>query len=168
MRLSSSLSLLACTLGFLSLLLPVCISSSNYVLTWIDLHESPPLWFYVVATFWVAAQDIGFLDGIPFIRKSDHRIIRALLIAVAIAMSYSLEISANVNISAVPYWYQSLLFQVPSNAYIEDRIRIGYHVIRLCRLILIFGFLEALIEKNPRKSRLQMQEDVEEKLRKDN
>ncbi|MCG3221280.1 MAG: hypothetical protein H7641_07865 [Candidatus Heimdallarchaeota archaeon] len=165
MRLSSSLSLLACILGFLSLLLPVAISGTDYVLTWIDLHESPPLWFYVVATFWVAAQDIGFLDGLAFIRKTDYRIFRALLIAVAIAMSYSLELSVNVNISADTYWYQSLLFQVPSNAFIEDRIRIGYHVIRLCRLILIFGFLEALLERNPRKTRLKIQDDVQESVK---
>jgi len=164
MRLSSSLSLLACTLGFLSLLLPVAISGTNYVLTWIDLHESPPLWFYVAATFWVAAQDIGFLDGITFIRKTDYRLFRALLLAIAIAMSYSLEVSVNVHIAATPYWYQSLIFQVPSNGFIEDRIRIGYHVIRLCRLILLFGFLEALIEKNPRKSRLKMQEDADKVL----
>ena len=165
MRLSSSLSLLACIMGFLSLLLPVAISGTEYVLTWIDLHESPPLWFFVVATFWVAAQDIGFLDGIAFIRTTAYRIFRALLIAVAIAMSYSLEVSVNVNISAVPYWYQSLLFQVPSNGFIEDRIRIGYHVIRLCRLILIFGFLEALIEKNPRKTRIRMQDDAQESVK---
>ena len=165
MRLSSSLSLLACIMGFLSLLLPVAISGTDYVLTWIDLHESPPLWFYVAATFWVAAQDIGFLDGIPFIKRTDYRIFRALLIAVAIAMSYSLEVSVNVNISATPYWYQSLLFQVPSNGFIEDRIRIGYHVIRLCRLILIFGFLEALIEKNPRKTRLKMQDNALESVK---
>ena len=83
MRLSSALSFLACIMGFLSLLLPVAISGTNYALTWIDLHESPPLWFYVAATFWVAAQDIGFLDGIAFIRRTDYRIFRALLIAVA-------------------------------------------------------------------------------------
>lgn len=167
MRLSSSLSLLACALGFLSLLLPVAISGTEYVLTWIDLHESPPLWFYVAATFWVAAHDIEFLDGITFIRKSDYKLFRAVLIAVAIVMSYSLEISVNVNISATPYWYQSLMFQIPSNAFIEDRIRIGYHVIRLCRLILIFGFLESLIEKNPKKSRMKMQNEVEATLKED-
>jgi hypothetical protein len=143
-------------------LLPVAISGTDYVLTWIDLHESPPLWFYVAATFWVAAQDIGFLDGIAFIKRTDYRIFRALLIAVAIAMSYSLEVSVNVHISSTPYWYQSLLFQVPSNGFIEDRIRIGYHVIRLCRLILLFGFLEALIERNPRKTRIKMQEELQE------
>ncbi|NPD87643.1 MAG: hypothetical protein HGN29_02900 [Asgard group archaeon] len=165
MRLSSALSLLACIMGFLSLLLPVLISGTDYVLTWIDLQESPPLWFYVAATFWVAAQDIGLLNGITFIRRTDYRIFRAMLIAIAIAMSYSLEISVNVNISATPYWYQSLLFQVPSNAFIEDRIRIGYHVIRLCRLILIFGFLEALIEKNPRRTRQKMHKEVHESVK---
>ncbi|MCG3216823.1 MAG: hypothetical protein KAS63_08885 [Candidatus Heimdallarchaeota archaeon] len=163
MRISSTLSLLACTIGFLSLLTPVT-NIEDYVITWIDLHESPPLWIFIAATFLVAAHDIKWLDGINFIRKSNNKIIRAFLIFVAIGMAFALELSTHVALSGNMYWTNSLLFRLPPNQYVIDKLMIGYHLIKLCRLILIFSFFEAIIEKSPRKLEIHFDKDYKETL----
>ena len=63
MRISSKLSILAFIVGFLTIFMPVYFQD-RYALTWLDIQESPPLWIYLIATMWVAAHDIGFLNGI--------------------------------------------------------------------------------------------------------
>ena len=124
MRISSSLSLLACTIGFLSLLTPVT-NIEDYVITWIDLHESPPLWIFVAATFIVAAQDIQWFDGIPFLKKTNNKIIRVLLIFVAIGMAFALELSTHVALTGQMYWQRSILFLIPSSRRVCYNLRKG-------------------------------------------
>jgi len=133
----------------------------DWVVTWIDLHESPPLWIFVAATFIVAAHDVKWFEGIAFLRRTDNKVFRALLILIAIGMSYAMEVSVNVHVSHQPFYYQSLLFQIPSNIFIEEQIRIGYHLIRLCRLVLMFNFFLALIEKDPKKVRLKAKDAIQ-------
>ncbi len=156
MRLSSSLSFISCIIAFLSLLSPV-ILIEDYVSTWIDLSESPPLWIFLTCTLIVTTHDVKWLEGIKVIRRTDLKWIRLILIAIAIAMSYSMELSVNVFLTEATYWEQSILFIVPEDTVIIESIRIGYHLIRLCRLLLIFCFLEAIIERNPRKSRVELE-----------
>jgi len=163
MRISSSLSLLASTIGFLSLLTPVT-NIEDYVITWIDLHESPPLWIFCAATFIVAAQDIQWFDGINFLRKTNNKIIRAFLIFVAIGMAFALELSTHVALTGQMYWTRSILFLLPQDPHITNNVMIGYHLIKLCRLILIFAFLEAIVEKSPRKLEIHLEKDYEESL----
>ena len=174
MRLSSSMSLLACITGFLSLMTPVFYDTEGYALTWIDIQESPPLWIYVVVTFIVAAHDIKWFEGLKFIRKSDLRLFRLFLIFVAILMAFAMELAVNVRLTPHMFWEQTLFFKLPyrssvmvqydilyysfQKAIIETvifRASIGYHLMRLCRLILIFTFLFAILEKSPRKSRIR-------------
>ena len=155
MRLSSSLSILTCIISFLSILTPVAIID-DYAITWIDLHESPPLWILIAATFFVTAHDIKWLEGIKFIRKSDFRWLRFLLLVTAIVMSYALEISVNLELTSAPYWMISLMFKIPSSESLILQARIGYYLIRLCRLTLIFAAILSLIEPNPKKERMSI------------
>ncbi len=163
MRISSSLSLLASTIGFLSLLTPVT-NLEDYVITWIDLHESPPLWIFVAATFIVAAQDIQWFEGIEFLRKSNNKIIRAFLIFVAIGMAFALELSTHVFLTDQMYWTRSIFFLLPQNQFLTSKLMIGYHLIKLCRLILIFAFLEAIVEKSPKRLEIHWEKDYQESL----
>ena len=156
MRLSSSITLISFIIAFLSLLTPV-ILIEDYVSTWIDLSESPPLWIFLVCTLIVTTHDVKWLGGIKFIRRTDTRWLRVILILIAIGMSFAMELSVNVFLSETTYWEQSILFIVPEDAVIIESIRIGYHLIRLCRLLLIFCLIEASIERNPRKSRIELE-----------
>ena len=156
MRLSSSLSFISFTIAFLSLLSPV-ILIEDYVSTWIDLSESPPLWIFLACTLIVATHDVKWLEGIKIIRRTDIRWIRLILIAIAIGMSFALELSVNVFLTDTTYWNQSILFMVPEDTIIIESVKIGYHLIRLCRLLSIFCFLEAIIERNPKKSRVELE-----------
>jgi len=177
MRLSSSLSLIACVTGFLSLLTPVFFDTEGYALTWIDIQESPPLWIYIIVTFIVAAHDVKWFEGMKFIRTSDFRAFRVLLIFIAILMAFAMELAVNVRLTPYIFWQQSLFFKLPyrstimlqynilyysfQKAIIETvifRASIGYHLIRLCRLILVFTFLITFFEKSPRKSRIKIEE----------
>lgn len=156
MRLSSSLSLISCLVAFLSLLTPV-ILIEDYVSTWIDLSESPPLWIFLACTLIVSTHDMKWLEGIRVIRRTDLRLLRLILIAIAIGMSFSMELSVNVFLTDITYWERSILFIVPEDTVILESVKIGYHLIRLCRLLLIFCFLEAIIERNPKKSRVELE-----------
>ena len=167
MRLSSSLSLLVFTLAFISVLTPAMYDTEGFALNWIDLHESPPLWILLAATMLVGLQDVELLSGIQFLRRSNSRIVRILLIAIAIGMSYAMELSVNFHLSASTFWTESIIFLVPASTAVRDFIGIGYHLIRLCRVILLFGFLEALIEKNPMKGRVHIEKLYADSFTKD-
>lgn len=185
MRLSSSLSLVACLTAFLSLLTPVFFDTEGYALTWIDIQESPPLWIFIIATFIVAAHDIKWFEGMKFIRKSDFRLFRLLLVLIAFLMAFAMELSVNVRLTPYIFWQQSLFFQLPyrstvmlqynilyygfQKAIVETvifRASIGYHLIRLCRLILIFVFIFTILEKSPRKSRITTEQVYRDYLEK--
>lgn len=196
MRLSSSLSLLVFILAFISVLTPAMYDTEGFAVNWIDLHESPPLWILLAATLLVGLHDVELLSGIKFLTSSNSRIIRLVLIAIAIGMSYAMELSVNYHLSSSTFWTESIIFQVPARfnyiqiqdligiGYhgfeiqdligignhgfaIQDLIGIGYHLIRLCRVILLFGFLEALIEKNPLKGRVHIEKLYEDSFTKD-
>ncbi len=156
MRLSSSLSFLSFVIAFLSLLSPVLLIE-DYVSTWIDLSESPPLWIFLTCTLIVTTHDVKWLEGIKVIRRTDLRWIRLILIVIAIGMSFAMELSVNVFLTDTTYWEQSILFMVPEDTIIVESVKIGYHLIRLCRLLSIFCFLEALIERNPNKRRVELE-----------
>ncbi|MFW9852945.1 MAG: hypothetical protein ACFFDS_08380 [Candidatus Thorarchaeota archaeon] len=156
MRLASSLSLISLIIAFISLLSPV-ILIEDYVSTWIDLSESPPLWIFLTCTLIVTTHDVKWLEGIKVIRRTDLRWIRLILIIIAFSMSFSLELSVNVFLTDTTYWGQSILFKIPDDTIIVESVKIGYHLIRLCRLLSIFCFLEALIERNPRKKRIELE-----------
>jgi ABC-type Fe3+ transport system permease subunit len=168
MRLSSSLSLLVFILAFISVLTPALYDSEGFALNWIDIHESPVLWILLAATMIVGLQDVELLNGIKFLRSSNSRVIRLLLIAVAVFMSYFMELSVNIHLSGTStYYLGSMIFRFPANALIHDGIGIGYHLIRLCRIILLFGFLEALIEKDPKKGSVHIEKLYEDSFTKD-
>ncbi|MCK5305298.1 MAG: hypothetical protein KAJ72_08605 [Candidatus Heimdallarchaeota archaeon] len=167
MRLSSSLSLLVFTLAFISVLTPAMYDSEGFAINWIDLHESPPLWILLAATVLVGLQDAELLSGIKFLKSSNNRIVRLILIAIALGMSYAMELSVNFHLSANTFWNESIVFLVPASTVIRDSIGIGYHLIRLCRVILLFGFLEALIERNPMKGRVHVEKLYEDSFTKD-
>ncbi len=185
MRLSSSLSLVASLTAFLSLLTPVFFDKQGYALTWIDIQESPPLWIFVIATFLVASHDIKWFEGMKFIRKSDFRSFRLVLVLIGFLMAFAMELSVNVRLTPYIFWQQSLFFQLPyrstvmlqynilyysfQKAIVETvifRASIGYHLIRLCRLILIFVFIFTILEKSPRKSRIQTEQVYRDYLEK--
>ncbi len=185
MRLSSSLSLVACMTAFLSLLTPVFFDTQGYAQTWIDIQESPPLWIFVVVTFIVAAHDIKWFEGMKFIRKSDFRPFRLLLVIIGFLMAYAMELSVNVRLTPYIFWQQSLFFQLPfsstvmlqynilyygfQKAIVETvifRASIGYHLIRLCRLILVFVFVFTILERSPRKSRITTEQVYRDYLEK--
>ncbi|MHA1685528.1 MAG: hypothetical protein ACTSYD_03870 [Candidatus Heimdallarchaeaceae archaeon] len=163
MRLSSKLALLVCIIGFLSTFMPALYVEKS-AWTWIDLHESPPLWFYLIASFIVAAHDMEFFQGIPFIYKSNTRIVRVLLLIVALLMAYALELSVNVSITGDTYWRYSILFRLPPDLDILQGIAIGYHLIRTCRIILLFATLEALIEKDTKKIYVHREDIIREQV----
>jgi len=167
MRLSSSLSFLVFILAFVSVLTPAMYDSEGFAINWIDLHESPPLWFLLAATLLVGLQDVELLSGIKFLKSLNSRIVRILLIAVAIGMSYAMELSVNYHLSASTFWTESIIFKVPVSTLVRDSIGIGYHLIRLCRVILLFGFLESLIEKDPMKGRVHIEKLYEDSFTKD-
>ncbi len=167
MRLSSSLSLLVFTLAFLSVLTPAMYDSEGFALNWIDIHESPVLWILLAATMLVGLHDVELLYGIKFLRSSNSRILRILLIAVAVGMSYAMELSVNYHLSGLTFWTGSIIFRFPANASIHDGIGIGYHLVRLCRIILLFGLLEALIEKDPKKGSIHIEKLYEDSFTKD-
>lgn len=150
MRLSSKLALFACILGFLSTFTPALYVEKS-AWTWIDLHESPPLWFYLLASFIVAAHDMEVFQGINFISKTNARITRVLLLIVALLMSYALELSVNVALSGDTLWRYSIFFKLPDNYDVLKGIAIGYHIVRTCRIILLFATLTAIIERDTRK-----------------
>ena len=167
MRISSSLALLTFTISFLSVLMPtsmVCPTPVNsieecpevsYAITWIDLHESPPLWILLATTLIVAMHDMKWFEGIKFIRRSDNRVFRAFLILIAIGMTFAMELSVNVALTANTefrgtYWDQSILFKMPDVYLISNFVKIAYYLIRLCRLILVFTFFVAILEKSLR------------------
>ncbi len=179
------MSLVACITGFLSLVTPVFFDTEGYALTWIDIQESPPLWIYVIVTFIVAMHDIKWFDGIKFIRKSDFRAFRLVLIFIAILMAFAMELAVNVRLTPYIFWEQSLFFRLPyrstvmlqydvlyysfQKAIVETvifRASIGYHLIRLCRLVLIFTFLFTIFEKSPRKTRIAIDEVYQNYLEK--
>lgn len=163
MRISSKLSILAFIVGFLTIFMPVYFQD-RYALTWLDIQESPPLWIYLVATMWVAAHDIGFLNGINLIKKSNTRVVRVLLLAIAISMAYSLELSVNVWLSeGNTFWAESLRFLIPTE-HIQNKVSLGYHVIRLCRILLIFTLLFSLIEKPSHKQFEHSDKKISEKV----
>lgn len=167
MRLSSSLSLLVFTLAFISVLTPAMYDSEGFAVNWIDLHESPPLWILLAATLLVGLQDVELLSGIKFLTSSNSRIVRLILIAVAMGMSYAMELSVNYHSSNLTFWTESIIFIIPDVSEVRDVIGIGYHLIRLCRVILLFGFLEALIEKNPMKGRVHVEKLYKDSFTKD-
>ena len=167
MRLSSSLSLLVFTLAFLSVLTPSMYDSEGFAVNWVDLHESPPLWILLAATLIVGLHDIELLSGIRFLKSSNSRILRLILIAIAVGMSYAMELSVNFHLSSSTHWTQSIIFLVPSSTVVRESIGIGYHIIRLCRVILLFGFLEALIEKNPVKDKIYIKKLYQDSFTKD-
>ena len=166
MRISSSLSVLVFTLAFISLLTPAMYDEEGYAENWIDLHESPPLWFLLAATIIVAFHDMGLFRGIKFIRTSNSRIVRIILLAIAFGMSFAMELSVNFHLSAETYWKHAIFFLIPSTETIRNSIGIGYHLIRLCRVILIFGTIEALIEKDPMKSKVHLDKLYEDSFTK--
>ena len=163
MRLSSKLALLVCIIGFLSTFMPALYVEKS-AWTWIDLHESPPLWFYLIASFMVAAHDMELFQGIPFISRSNTRLVRVLLLIIALLMAYALELSVNVSITGDTYWRYSIAFRLPPDLDILRGIAIGYHLIRTCRIILLFTTIEALIEKNPKKIYVYKESTVREKV----
>ncbi len=167
MRLSSSLSLLVFALAFISVLTPAMYDSEGYALNWIDIHESPVMWILLAATVLVGLHDVELLSGIKFLSSSNSRILRLLLIAVAVFMSYFLELSVNFHLSGLTFWSGSILFRFPSNALIHNGIGLGYHLVRLCRIILLFGFLEAFIEKDPKKGRVHIEKLYKDSFTKD-
>ena len=167
MRLSSSLSLLVFTLAFVSVLTPAMYDTEGFAINWIDLHESPPLWILLAAVLLVGLHDVKLLSGINFLKSSNSRIIRLLLIAVAVGMSYAMELSVNYHLSANTFWTESIIFLIPPSAVVRDSIGIGYHLIRLCRVILLFGFLEALFEKDPMKGRVHVEKLYKDSFTKD-
>ncbi|MHA1198430.1 MAG: hypothetical protein ACTSQF_03665 [Candidatus Heimdallarchaeaceae archaeon] len=201
MRVSSSLSLLACLIGFLTLLIPVLYSTGGYALTWMDIQETPPLWIFMAATLIVAAHDISWLEGIKFVRKSDIRVFRIILIAIAIGMAYAMELSVNVRLTYQTFWQSALYFDIPNetNVLMEYSILyynmqivqvtditfkstlvssvfsptshifvfqsfagLGYHLMRACRVILIFAFISAFLERSLRISRVIQNIDVDQ------
>ncbi len=167
MRLSSSLSLLVFILAFISVLTPAMYDSEGFAVNWIDLHESPPLWILLAATLLVGLQDVELLSGIKFLTSSNSRIVRLVLIAIAIGMSYAMELSVNFHLSSSTFWNESIIFLIPVSTVVRDSIGIGYHLIRLCRVILLFGFLEAIIEKNPMKGRVHIEKLYKDSFTKD-
>ncbi|MBY8999767.1 MAG: hypothetical protein KGD64_02530 [Candidatus Heimdallarchaeota archaeon] len=167
MRLSSSLSILVFTLAFLSVLTPAMYDSEGYAVNWIDLHESPPLWILLAATLIVGLHDVELLSGIRFLRNSNSKIVRLVLVAIAVGMSYAMELSVNFHLSASTHWTQSIIFLIPTSTIVSEGIGIGYHLIRLCRVILLFGFFEALIEKNPKKDKVYIEQLYKDSFTKD-
>ncbi|MHA1303007.1 MAG: hypothetical protein ACTSQE_13745 [Candidatus Heimdallarchaeaceae archaeon] len=154
MRLSSLFAIIASAIGFLSVLTPACFYIGGpdpgdiIALSWIELHESPVLWIYLAATVIVAAHDIEWLDGIEFLRKSNIKLIRVLLLLVGVLMAFSLELSVNVYYSQGPtYWEQSLFFKVPEQPLIQKYASVGYHLIRVCRLILMVAIILAIFDQ---------------------
>ena len=167
MRLSSSLSLLVFALAFISVLTPAMYDAEGYALNWIDIHESPVMWILLAATVIVGLHDVELLSGIKFLSTSNSRILRLLLIAVAVFMSYFLELSVNFHLSGLTFWSGSIIFRFPANALIQNGIGLGYHLVRLCRIILLFGFFEAFIEKDPKKGRVHIEKLYEDSFTKD-
>lgn len=125
MRVSSALSLLACVLGFITLLIPVLYSNLGYALSWMDIQETPPLWIFLGVTLIVVAHDFSWLEGLKFIRKSDLRIIRIILIAIAIGMAYAMELSVNVRLTSQTYWQSALYFDIPN----ESKVLFEYNIL---------------------------------------
>jgi len=156
MRLSSKLALMVCTIGFLSLFTPALFIEDR-AMSWVDIHESPPLWFYVAASFIVSAHDMEIFDGIDFIRKSNRKLTRIILLIITFLMAYAMELSVNVNISGSTHWKTSLFFGIPVFSTNARKIGIGYHLIRLARLIVSFTILDEIIERNPRRLRFEIQ-----------
>jgi len=162
MRISSKLSILAFIVGFLTIFMPIYFLN-EYALTWLDIQESPPLWIYLAATIWVGAHDIGLFNSINLIKKSNTRVVRVLLLALAIAMAYSLELSVNVWLSeGNTFWVESLRFIIPTE-HIQNTVSLGYHVIRLCRMLLIFTLLFSFIEK-PTHKQFELSDKIAEKV----
>lgn len=162
MRISSKLSILAFIVGFLTIFMPVFFQD-RYALTWLDIQESPPLWIYMVATMWVGAHDIGLFNGIVFVKKSNTRVVRILLLGLAIAMAYSLELSVNVWLSeGNTFWAESLRFLIPTE-HLKNTVSLGYHIIRLCRILLIFTLLFSFIEK-PSHKQFEQTDKIAEKV----
>ena len=117
--------MLACILGFITLLIPVLYDNLGYALTWMDIQETPPLWIFLVATFLVSAHDIEWLEGIKFIRKTDIRLFRIAMIALAIAMAYAMELSVNVQLTTKTFWQSAIYFDVPN----ETNVLIEYNIL---------------------------------------
>ncbi len=198
MRISSSLSLLACTIGFLTLLIPVLYDNQGFALTWMDIQETPPLWIFIFTTLIIAAHDIKWVDGIKFIRKSDVRLFRIVLIAIAIVMAYAMELSVNVKLTNDTFWQSAIYFDVPNetNVLLEYSVLyydmkivrvfditfntelvysvfsptnhvlifknfagLGYHLMRACRLILIFALISSFLERSLRISQILQKVD---------
>ena len=134
MRVSSSLSLLACILGFLTLLMPVLYSTLGYAQTWMDIQETPPLWIYIGVTLIVAAHDMSWLEGIKFIRNTDLRVVRIILIAVAIGMAYAMELAVNVKLTYDTYWQSALYFDIPNESEVLFEYSILYYDIRIIEI----------------------------------
>ena len=163
MRISSKLSILAFIVGFLTIFMPIYFQN-EYALTWLDIQESPPLWIYLAATIWVGAHDIGLFNGINLIKKSNTRVVRVLLLTLAIAMAYSLELSVNVWLSeGNTFWAESLRFIIPTE-HIQNTVSLGYHMIRLCRMLLIFTLLFSFIEKPTHKQFELSDKKISEKV----
>ena len=154
MRLSSTLALISMVIGFLSVLTPACFylgygTSPDQVLamSWIELQESPVLWIYLAVTFIVGAHDIEILQGIDFIRKSNIKILRTILLIIGVLMAFSLELSVNVYYSEGPtFWKESLFFQIPDHELIQEFASIGYFLIRICRLILTIAVVLSIFD----------------------
>ncbi len=125
MRVSSSLSLLACIIGFFTLLMPVLYTKTGYAQTWIDIQQSPPLWIFIGATLIVAAHDINWLEGIKFIRRSDIRVFRILLLVIAIGLSYTMELAVNVKLTSQTFWQSAIYFDIPN----ETKILMDYSIL---------------------------------------
>ena len=135
MRISSSLSLLASAIGFVTILLPVLYDNLGYALTWLDIQQSPPLWIFIFVTLMVAAHDMGWLNGIKFIRKSDIRIVRILLLAVGIGLSYTMELAVNLKLTDQTFWQSAIFFDIPNETNVLFEYNILYYNIQLVQVI---------------------------------
>ncbi len=153
MRLSSLFSTIALIIGFLSTLTPACFyiagGPDNIIaMSWIELQESPVLWIYLAALFIVMAQDIEVLNGIDFLRKSNMKFIRLLLLTIGFFMAFSLELSVNVYYSQGPtFWKEVLLLQRPSDPTIRHYASVAYYLMRICRIIILSAFILELFDR---------------------